>query len=80
MTREEIMLKVQEIFREVFDDEEIILTEETSSADLEEWDSIEHINIVLQLEQSFGIKIDMGEVVTLNTLGNIVNVIENKLA
>lgn len=79
MTRENIMLEVQEIFREVFDDEEIVLTEEMSSADLEDWDSIEHINIVLQLEQHFGIKVDMGEMVELNTIGNIVNIIEKKL-
>lgn len=79
MTRENIMLEVQEIFREVFDDEEIVLTEEMPSADLEDWDSIEHINIVLQLEQHFGIKVDMGEMVELNTIGNIVNIIEKKL-
>ena len=56
MTRENVFEKLNEVFRDVFDDEEIVLTEETTSEDIEDWDSLEHINLIVAVEQCFGIK------------------------
>ena len=65
MTREYIAEKVQMIFRDVFDDDELIITDATNSDDIEDWDSLEHINLVAAVEKEFDIKFSMGQVVTM---------------
>ena len=75
MTRAEIFEKLNEIFQEVFDDEEITVKEETTSADIEEWDSLEHINLVVAIEKAFGIKFTMNEVSTMKNVGTMVDII-----
>ena len=56
MTREEVFAKLNEVFRDVFDDEDIVVTDETTAADIEDWDSLEHINLLVAIERSFDIK------------------------
>ena len=51
MTRDEVFNKLNEIFREVFDDDEIEVSEETTSDDIEDWDSLEHINLVAAMSR-----------------------------
>lgn len=75
MTREEVYERLNEVFRDVFDDEEIVVTDTTTSADIEDWDSLEHINLVSAVEQEFGIKFTMGQVVTMKDVGEMVDII-----
>ena len=75
MTRENVFEKLNEVFRDVFDDEEIVLTEETTSEDIEDWDSLEHINLIVAVEQCFGIKFSMGEVTGMKNVGAMVDII-----
>jgi len=75
MTREEVFIKLNEIFQEVFDDEEIEVTENTSSDDIEDWDSLEHINLVAAVEQEFDIKFTMAQVVGMKNVGEMVDII-----
>lgn len=75
MTREEVFVKLNEIFQEVFDDEEIEVTETTSSDDIEDWDSLEHINLVAAVEQEFDIKFTMAQVVGMKNVGEMVDII-----
>lgn len=75
MTREEVFERLNTIFRDVFDDEDIVVTDETTSDDIEDWDSLEHINLVSAVEQEFGIKFSMGQVVTMKNVGEMVDVI-----
>ena len=65
MTREEVFERLNKVFREVFDDDDITVTETTTSADIDDWDSLEHINLVAAVEQEFGMKFTMGQVVTM---------------
>ena len=60
MSREEVFEKLNEVFRDVFDDEEITVTDATTADDIEEWDSLEHINLLAAVEQEFGMK-NVGE-------------------
>ena len=53
MSREEVFEKLNEVFRDVFDDEEITVTDATTADDIEEWDSLEHINLLAAVEQEF---------------------------
>ncbi len=75
MTREEVYESLTEIFRDVFDDDEITLNDETTADDIEEWDSLEHINLVVEIENEFGIKFNMGEVNKMKNVGEMVDLI-----
>ena len=60
MTREEVFATLNEVFQDVFDDESITVNEETTADDIEDWDSLEHINLIAAVEQEFGMKFTMG--------------------
>lgn len=75
MTREEVFERLNGVFREVFDDEDITVTENTVSDDVEGWDSFEHINLVVAVEEEFSIKIPMGKVVTMKNVGEMADII-----
>lgn len=75
MTREEVYEKLNEVFRDVFDDDEIVVNDETTADDIEDWDSLEHINLVVEVENTFGIKFNMGEVNSFKNVGAMVDVI-----
>ena len=75
MTREEVFERLNKVFRDVFDDDDITVTETTTSADIDDWDSLEHINLVAAVEQEFGMKFTMGQVVTMKNVGEMVDII-----
>lgn len=75
MTREEAFERLTNVFREVFDDESIELRDDTTSDDIEDWDSFEHINLVVAVEDEFSFKIPMGKVVTMKNVGEMVDII-----
>ena len=75
MTKEEIYNALDEVFQEVFDDEEIHVNESTTADDIEDWDSLEHINLVVAVEKKFGIKFNMNEVTTMKNVGEMVDII-----
>lgn len=79
MTKEEIYEKLDEVFQDVFDDEEIHVNAETTANDIEDWDSLEHINLVVAVEAAFGIKFNMNEVVSFQNVGEMVDVIEQRM-
>lgn len=80
MSREEIMKKVIEVFRDVFDDDQIELRKETSAKDIEDWDSLMHITLVTALEKEFDINFKLKEVIELQNVGNTIELIERKLS
>ena len=79
MIRDEILQKVQEIFRDVFDDESLVITEATTANDIEEWDSLMHITLVSAIEKSFKIKFALGELQELKDVGDMISLIGNKI-
>ena len=78
MSREEVFERLNKVFRDVFDDDDITVTETTTSADIDDWDSLEHINLVAAVEQEFGMKFTMGQVVTMKNVGEMVDIILQK--
>ena len=79
MTREEIFKNLNEVFRDVFDDEEITVDENTTSNDIEDWDSLEHINLIVAVEKKFGMKFSMGEVTTMKNVGEMADIISSRV-
>ncbi len=63
------------MFRDVFDDESIEVNENTTSADIEDWDSLEHISLMSAVEQEFGIRFSMGQIQSMKNVGEMVNII-----
>ena len=79
MTREAVYETLNEVFRDVFDDESIEVSDSTISDDIEDWDSLEHINLIAAVEQEFGIKFNMGQVVTMKNVGEMVDIILSQI-
>ena len=73
MTREEIYGKLNEVFQDVFDDEDIKVNDATVASDVDGWDSLEHINLIVAVERCFGIKFTMGETTGLKNVGEMVD-------
>ena len=79
MTREEVFEKINEVFRDVFEDDDITVNDETTAADIEDWDSLEHINLVNAIEQEFGIKFNMGQIVSMKNVGEMADIIMEQI-
>lgn len=79
MSREEIYEKLNEVFRNMFDDDSIVLNDNTTSDDIEDWDSLEHINLLVSVEQEFGIKFNMNEVTNMKNVGEMVDIIASRV-
>lgn len=79
MSREEVFVKLNEVFRDVFDDESITVTDATTAKDIDDWDSLEHINLLAAIEQEFGMKFNMGQVVSMKNVGEMADIIISKL-
>ena len=80
MTREEVFATLNEVFQDVFDDESITVNEETTADDIEDWDSLEHINLIAAVEQEFGMKFTMGQGVTMKNVGEMAEIIMSQIA
>ncbi len=78
MLREEVFNKLQLIFKDYFDDQSIEISEYTTSKDIEAWDSFEHINLMLAVEDEFDIEIPMGQIVKMKNVGELVDIILEK--
>jgi acyl carrier protein len=71
--------KLQDIFRDIFDKETLVLTRDTSADDIEEWDSLAQINIIVACESEFGVKFDLKDIAALKDVGDMLDLIERKL-
>ncbi len=80
MTRDEIFDAVREIFKDNFDDDSLVIVDETDSSDIEDWDSIEHINLVIAMEKRFDLKFNIKEIGNLANVGEMVDLIQSMLS
>ncbi|MFP3154169.1 acyl carrier protein [Lachnospiraceae bacterium ZAX-1] len=80
MSRKTAYERVNKVFREVFDDDTITVTDVTTAGDIEDWDSLEHINLVVAWEEEFGIKFSMSEVTRMKNVGEAVDIIMKRTA
>ncbi|MCR5599736.1 MAG: acyl carrier protein [Ruminococcus sp.] len=78
MNINEIIPRLNEVFRDVFGDPSISVTPDTTSADIEDWDSIEHINLIGAVESEFGMRFKMREVSGMKNVGEMINIIQER--
>ena len=74
-----ILSRLNDVFQEVFEDDELIIEREITARDIEDWDSLMHVNLVLAAEKEFGIRLSSSEVTSLKDVGDFVDLIEEKL-
>ena len=79
MERKEIFEKLNEIFIDVLDLDELELTDETSANDIEEWDSLSHIQLIVAIEKAFRINFTSLEIMNWRNVGEMVDSMETKL-
>lgn len=75
---EKIYDKLNEIFRDVFDDDEIVVNAETTAKDIEGWDSLANINLIVIVENDFGFKFKMNEITGLKNVGEMATIIAER--
>ena len=78
MTEVEVIAKLEQVFRDIFDEEELTINNETTAEDIEDWDSLAHINLVVSIEKEFGVKFALGELQTLRNVGDMVDLVIRK--
>lgn len=80
MTSQEAMEKLTAVFRSVFDDDTIVLAAETTAADIEEWDSLNQIKIILACEKAFQLKLNARKINTLENVGQMIDYVRGEAA
>ena len=73
MTEQAILDAVQEIFRDNFDDDTLVITRDTCADDIEDWDSLEQINLLTAIEKKFSIKFKLADVRDLKDVGDLLD-------
>ncbi len=79
MDRNDILKRVEEIFREELEVDDLVLTDETTADDVEEWDSLSHVQLVAAMEEAFGIEFKSREILSWENIGDLIDSIEKKL-
>ena len=78
MEKSQILAEVQTIYRDVLDNEEIVLANETTADDIEEWDSLTHIQLIVAIEKYFKIKFTSKEILSWQNVGEMIDCIAAK--
>ncbi len=80
MQQHDIYSQLTTIFHDLFDDDTIVLTPELTASDIPDWDSFNHINLIVAVESKFKIKFQTAELESMHTVGHLVDLIQSKLA
>lgn len=80
MSREEVFAALDEVFQDEFDDETLHVTDATVTDDIDGWDSLEHIDLIIAVERRFGIKFTMGEVNGMKNVGEMADIILRRMS
>lgn len=79
MEKTDILKQVQDIFRDILDDENIILSDASTAEDIEDWDSLTHIQLIKAIEKNFSIRFNSREILSWNNVGEMLDCIKSKL-
>lgn len=78
MDTKQIYERLNQIFQDVFDDDSITVDENTTADDIEGWDSLEHVNLIVAVEDEFGMKFSMGEVTSMKNVGEMAGILKER--
>lgn len=80
MEKDEILLELSQVFIRVFEDDNIVLNEETTAKDVKGWDSLSHVQMITEVEGHFGIKFTTPEIMRFRNVGMMCDTVQKKLA
>ena len=78
MDTREIFERLDRVFQDVFDDDSIRVTPNTTADDIEDWDSLEHITLISAVEREFRMKFKMGEISSMKNVGEMASIIQQR--
>lgn len=78
MDQRELFDRLNRVFRDVFDDDTLRVTPETTSDDIDDWDSLEHITLISAVEREFRMKFKMGEISSMRNVGEMAQIIQSR--
>jgi acyl carrier protein len=79
MTEQEILAALTDVFQDVFDDPDIVITRTTSAADIPHWDSFNNMNIILGIEMKLGVRFSTGDIEKMSNVDDLVSAVSTKL-
>lgn len=79
MDQTAITEKLTEVFRDVFDDDTLLVSRSMTAEDVEEWDSLSHIRLIVSAEQAFGVRFTSSEITDLENVGEFIDLVAQKL-
>lgn len=79
MNRQNIIEQLNKIFRDIFNDQNIIVSKETTAVDIERWDSLSNVNLVMTIERTFKISFALGELQQLKNVGDMIEILERRI-
>lgn len=79
MDRDKIRLKIQELLRDIVDDEAVVLSDDSTAEDVADWDSTNHVRLMVALEQELDIRFETDEIAAPESVGELITLIQSKL-
>ncbi len=79
MKDREIIEVIQNIFRDILNNRDLLVSNESKPSDIEGWDSLANINIIVALEEQFKIKLGLDEITNVNSVKDLVSIVKNHL-
>ena len=79
MERSDILNRVQEIFREELEQDDLVLNDETTAEDVDGWDSLSHVQLVATMEEDFNIEFKSREILSWENIGDLIDSIQKKV-
>ena len=70
--------EIQQIIRDVFGDESIVINDSTTAADIKGWDSLNNVKLMVHIERKFGFRFKTGEIVGLKNVGELIKIVEQR--
>ena len=80
MSNDDLLPGVQDVFRSVFDEDDLVITRHSSAETVSDWDSLTHVNLVTAIEKKYKVKFALGELQDLKNVGDLLDLLAKKLA
>jgi acyl carrier protein len=77
--RSQILSKINELIRDVFDEDDLVVTDETEAEDVDEWDSTNHVRLIVAIEEAFHVQFTTDEITAPENVGQLVDLVASKL-
>ena len=75
----DLMSELTQVFQDVFEDDDLVISRGTTAADVAGWDSLQHVTLILQVERRFGFRLSSAEVADLKSVGDLLDIVQRRL-